>query len=155
MRKINNPYVELEGYQCFGCSPDNRHGLRMEFFEEGDQMVSTWEPREYFQGYFNILHGGIQATLMDEIASWIIQVKLKTGGVTSSMTCRFLRPVRMDRGKITLVARIKGQKEQLVTVHVDLMDSEGEVCADGDVTYFIYPEKIAGRRLSYPGHEKF
>lgn len=155
MRKILNPYRELEGYQCFGCSPDNRMGLRMEFFEEGDQLISIWNPEDHFQGYHNILHGGVQATLMDEIASWIIQVKLRTGGVTSSMSSRFLKPVRTDNGSIRLEAEILRQTKRLVTVKVVLKNSQQEICADGDVTYFVYPEEIAKRRLSYPGAEKF
>ena len=35
-----------------------------------------------FAGFHDILHGGIQATMMDEIASWVVLVKLDTSGVT-------------------------------------------------------------------------
>ena len=33
----------MEGYNCFGCSPDNEAGVRMEFYEDGDEVVSIWE----------------------------------------------------------------------------------------------------------------
>jgi len=55
----------------------------MQFFDEGDSVISTWEPTGNFQGWHNVLHGGIQATLMDEIASWVVFTKLGTTGVTS------------------------------------------------------------------------
>ena len=29
----------MEGYNCFGCSPDNEAGVRMEFYEDGDEVV--------------------------------------------------------------------------------------------------------------------
>ena len=32
MKKIINPWKDMEGYNCFGCSPDNEAGVRMEFF---------------------------------------------------------------------------------------------------------------------------
>ena len=28
----------MEGYNCFGCSPDNEAGVRMEFYEDGDEI---------------------------------------------------------------------------------------------------------------------
>lgn len=48
MRKLYNPFSSLPGFYCFGCSPDNHHGLKMDFFEDGDAIVSTWEPSDYF-----------------------------------------------------------------------------------------------------------
>ena len=40
MKKIINPWKDMEGYNCFGCSPDNEAGVRMEFYEDGDEVVS-------------------------------------------------------------------------------------------------------------------
>lgn len=42
MRKIINPWKDMEGYNCFGCSPDNEAGVRMVFYEDGDEIVSVW-----------------------------------------------------------------------------------------------------------------
>ena len=39
MKKIINPWRNHEGYNCFGCSPDNPIGLHMEFYEDGDYIV--------------------------------------------------------------------------------------------------------------------
>ena len=36
MKRIVNPWVDVEGYGCFGCAPHNESGLRLEFFEDGD-----------------------------------------------------------------------------------------------------------------------
>ena len=65
MKKIVNPWRGMEGYRCFGCDPHSERGLRMEFYEEGEQIVCRWHPRPEFQGWVNTLHGGIQATLAD------------------------------------------------------------------------------------------
>lgn len=45
MKKIINPWCGMEGYNCYGCNPDNKSGLRMEFYEDGDEIVSVWNPR--------------------------------------------------------------------------------------------------------------
>ena len=34
MKKLINPYLEKQGYNCFGCSPKNPIGLHLEFWED-------------------------------------------------------------------------------------------------------------------------
>jgi len=77
MIKLKNPYAEFKEYNCFGCSPTNPSGLRMEFHEEGENIVSRWSPGHDHQGFHDLLHGGIQATMMDEIAT--VEVTLTDG----------------------------------------------------------------------------
>jgi hypothetical protein len=48
MIKLKNPYAEYPGYNCFGCSPSNHHGLRMEFFEDGEGNKCSEGKVEYF-----------------------------------------------------------------------------------------------------------
>lgn len=79
----------MEGYHCFGCLPDNHQGLKMEFYEEGEMVICNWSPVHHFGGYKNVLQGGIQATLLDEIAAWTVHVKLRTAGVTASIDLKF------------------------------------------------------------------
>lgn len=82
MRKIRNPFIGKEGYNCFGCSPDNPFGLHMEFYEDGDDVVSYWHPHDHFQGWTGVMHGGILATMIDETAGWVVMRKLQTSGMT-------------------------------------------------------------------------
>ena len=42
MKKIINPWRDHPEYNCFGCCPDNPIGLHMEFYEDGDYIVSKW-----------------------------------------------------------------------------------------------------------------
>ena len=112
MKKIINPWENVEGYNCFGCAPQNPSGLKMEFYEDGKDIVSYWKPDERFQGWLNTLHGGIQATLLDEICGWVIMRKLQTAGVTTKMEIRYLKPVHTDDKKLTLRASIREQKKK-------------------------------------------
>ncbi len=155
MKKINNPFVDIKGYNCFGCSPSNPSGLRMEFMEDGDEVVSIWDPRDCFQGYGCYLHGGIQATLMDEIASWLVFVKCKTAGVTSGLQVRYKHPVRTDQGSIIVKASLKEMRKNIAVVECRIFDADGKICSESEVQYFTYPEEMARDRLRYPGHESF
>ena len=43
----------MDGYHCYGCDPNSPQGLRMEFYENGDEIVSVWHPRPEYQGWVN------------------------------------------------------------------------------------------------------
>lgn len=155
MRKLRNPFEALPGYFCFGCSSENHHGLRMTFFEDGDEIVSTWDPDPHFQGYINIVHGGVQATLMDEIASWVVFIKLKTGGVTSRLSSKFRRPVLVDEGPLTIRARLIRQSGRLAEIEVKLYNGKEVLCSESTVEYFILPEEKAVSTMNFPGVDAF
>ena len=155
MRKVLNPYVHVEGYNCFACSPNNENGLQMQFYEDGDYVYCDWEPRGFLQGYHDILHGGIQATLMDEIASWFVQVKLQTAGVTSNMNIRLRKTVYINKGRLKLRAWQKEIRRNLVDINVELMNPDGTLAAEGLFTYFTFPREVAREKLNYPEPEDF
>jgi len=155
MRRIKNPFAGTKEYNCFGCDPGNHDGLRMQFFEDGDEVVSFWEPQKQFEGYPNILHGGIQATLMDEVCAWAVYIQGKTAGVTVKMTVDFQKPLRTDKGNIELRAQVQSMSERICTVAVKLFDGEGQVCSTGELEYFIYPPEVAAKKLHFPGVEAF
>lgn len=48
MKKIINPWLNHAEYNCFGCCPKNPIGLHMEFYEDGENIVSTWHPEKNF-----------------------------------------------------------------------------------------------------------
>jgi uncharacterized protein (TIGR00369 family) len=155
MRKIRNPFKGIEGYNCFGCSPDNSSGLQLSFVEEGEELVSVWTPKSFFQGYHDVLHGGIQATLMDEIASWVVYVKLDASGVTSSMNVRYLKPVYVTDTRLTLRARVKELRRNLADIEVRLFDQNQNLCALAQITYFTFSKNNAKDRLYAPDHQEF
>lgn len=155
LRKVKNPFVGLPGYNCFGCSPDNPQGLHLNFVDEGEFLTAKWSPDQHFQGYMNVLHGGIQATLMDEIGSWFVYAKMKTAGVTSKLEVSYKKPVYTDKGTIRLKARLHEQRRNLANIEVQLLDHEDKLCAVGIVQYFTFPEKTAREKIYYPGPEAF
>jgi len=155
MRKIRNPFVGLDGYNCFGCSPNNAFGLQLSFVEEGDELVSLWKPKSFLQGYSDLLHGGIQATLMDEIASWAVYVLIKTAGFTSSMNVRYLKPVLVTDSHITLRAKVKQMRRNLADIEVKLLNSKDVICAEALITYFTFSQERSTKHLYYPDHKEF
>ena len=149
MKRINNPLLGQPDYQCFGCSPQNEFGLHMEFYEDGDEVVSQWTPRPEFQGWRDTLHGGIQATLIDEISSWVVFTKFLTSGVTTNIEVRYHKPVRTTDSHITLRAKALEQRRNLVRIGVELFNSAGDRCTEATCTYFLFPKEKAARDLDF------
>ena len=154
-RIISNPFLELVGYNCFGCAPHNRHGLGMVFFEDGDLVGAEWDPEGHFQGYGDVLHGGIAATLMDEVAGWAVFVKLATAGLTMEMLVKYLQPAYVNRGILTITARVEERSAKAARIETRLCDNDGQVCSEGSFLYRIYPESVARKKLNYPGIDAF
>ena len=155
MKKLRNPFRQFDDYQCFGCDPQNHQGLQMEFYEDGEDLVSEWQPRPFLQGYGNVLHGGIQTTLLDELASWIVYVKARTGGVTANIEVKFRKAVYVNQGKLTVRGRLKEISKRFAVIEAELYDSQGRMTTSANIRYFIYPEDVAREKLFYPGHEAF
>ncbi|NTW34225.1 MAG: PaaI family thioesterase [Bacteroidetes bacterium] len=152
MKKIKNPFNKIPDYNCFGCSPNNQLGLKMEFFEDGEEIVSFWEPVKHFNGYVNVLHGGIQSSLIDEIAYWTVLIKLKTSGVTARLDVRLKKPLYMDKGKIMLRSKLVEVKGRIAMIAVKIFNFEKELCAIANVYYYTYPLDESINNLCYPAN---
>jgi uncharacterized protein (TIGR00369 family) len=158
MRKIKNPFIEAYGdnYHCFGCSPSNKIGLNLNFFEKDGVMMAEWEPSRNFEGYHNVLHGGIQATMHDEIASWAVYTQCETAGVTSNLNVSYHHPLYLSSNKkITLKAVLKKQEERKAVFETEIINEKGQVCSSAVVEYFLFPKPIAERKYFYPGKDAF
>ena len=147
MKRIINPWRGMDGYRCFGCDPRSEQGLRMEFYEDGDRIVSRWKPRPEFQGWVDTLHGGIQATLADEISSWVVFREFQTSGVTSRMEVRYLKPIHTSEDHITLQATVVRQRRNIVDIEVKILNSQDQLCTEALCIYFLFPKEKA--------HEEF
>jgi uncharacterized protein (TIGR00369 family) len=127
----------------------------MEFYEDGEEIICTWVPGTHYQGFHDVLHGGIQATLMDEIASWVVFMKLDTGGVTYRMNTVYRKPVSISKGGITLRAELLNHERRVAVIEVKLMDGEGKLCSESTVEYFVFSREKAVSELHFPGKEAF
>lgn len=155
MKKIKNPWIPLtnKGYNCFACSPTNPCGLKMEFYEDGDDIVSFWTPDDNFQGWMNTLHGGIQATIMDESAGWLISRKFQTSGMTTNLNVKYKKPVPTGKEiKIEVRARVKEVKRNFVFIEATI-SHEGTICSTGELTFYCFSKEVAEKDFYFTGCE--
>lgn len=153
MKKIINPWLDLfdEGYHCFGCSPRNPRGLKMEFYEDGEDIVSFWTPDDDYQGWLKTLHGGIHATLLDEVAGWVISRKIQAAGMTTQLNVKYRHPIPTgDDVKLEIRAHIKEQKRNFVIIYASIQ-CDGKVCSDAEITYYCFPKDRSAEEFYFKG----
>lgn len=155
MKKIVNPWQDTDIFNCIGCSHSNAIGLKLEFFDTGDEIISFWNPDKNYEGYLNVVHGGIQSTLHDEIASWVIYTKGETAGVTTELNVRFLKTVYADGGELKISGKLIKQDRKTMTLETKLFNKEGDLCSEAVVVYRVFPPKVAMAKMHYPGVSAF
>ena len=124
---------------CFGCSPDNPHGLRMTFYTNDEALYSWVSPPDYLCGWKNIIHGGIQATLLDEVMGWAAICLTRRIPLTKETTLKFRKPVLLDKGELLVESRVfqyPGEREVIMQGAIYQGDSEPCVTAQGTFGLF-------------------
>jgi acyl-coenzyme A thioesterase PaaI-like protein len=82
---------------CFVCGKDNPKGFKIQVRYLEAEMTAETElalPRE-FQGWADVIHGGILATMLDELMAHAVW-HFAGPGVTLSMEVRFHQPLKPD-----------------------------------------------------------
>jgi hypothetical protein len=88
---------------------------------------------------------------MDEIAYWVVLVKLKTGAVTSRMEVKLKKTVYMDKGNIFLRAKlVEVLKGKIANIQVTLTDSEKMICATGNIFYYLFSLEESIKNYNFP-----
>lgn len=60
---------------CFVCGRKNSTGLQMTFFDNGsDEVTSEYRVPERFQSYPGIVHGGVLASILDEVVARVSMI---------------------------------------------------------------------------------
>ncbi|MBT3220338.1 MAG: PaaI family thioesterase, partial [Proteobacteria bacterium] len=95
--ELIDPHVFGGEQRCFGCGPGNHLGMHLRFYRDGDEVFTRFVPQDHWEGPPGILHGGLQATVADEVAAWTLVGLLGRFGLTTSMKLHYLRPARMNR----------------------------------------------------------
>ncbi len=127
---------------CFGCGPDNKHGLRIKSYWSAEQpgvAVCEFHGAPFHNaGSAKILNGGIIATIMDchSVITAVAQAYRDAGRpigseprlwyVTGSFDLHYRAPALLEQ-PVQLFARVVEATERKSMVECDLI-SDGKIC---------------------------
>ncbi len=142
-------------HMCLICGLDNTAGVRASFYNMEDGSVGglfTFRPEH--QSYPGRVHGGMLATMIDELAGRVLWVDEPDKiGVTMDIEVKYRKPVPYDtplKGRGQYVQKLS----RAYSAKCEIMDMDGNVLAEGIAKYLIMPaEKITdaslGEELDY------
>lgn len=132
-------------HNCFGCSPVNSSGLQMRFLTDGAAVYSQLTVPQHLCGWSNIVHGGVLATVLDEIMSWSAIHLLKRIALTRTMTVEFVKPVQVGSA-LRAEGRVRETdgKNDAITEGV-IYDPRGDACARATANFKVFSPAVARR----------
>jgi uncharacterized protein (TIGR00369 family) len=105
---------------CFVCGKANEHGLKLTFHSSKGTTLSEFVLPKNFQGYKNIIHGGIVSAILDEA---MIHAAMAGGHspVSAEITVRFKQP--LSAGQPAIVEAVLTQSgPRIVKAHARISD---------------------------------
>jgi uncharacterized protein (TIGR00369 family) len=121
---------ETDG-NCFVCGPKNPAGLRLHFEinKETRTLRTTFIPGPQYQGYDNIVHGGIISTLLDE-AMAKLAYELGHNAVTGTLDVRFKNPALVGE-RLRVYGEITEAGKRIIKARARVEKEDGTLLATG------------------------
>lgn len=118
---------------CFVCGRENPVGLHLQFYEdhEAGQVIAQLTIPEAYQGYPGIAHGGILATILDEIAGRAIMMGAEDAPfwVTAKLELRYRAPTPTET-PLTAVGWVVEERRRSAKVAGEIRLPDGAVTAE-------------------------
>ena len=119
---------------CFVCGDKNDIGLKLDFYEKDGKARAEFTPTKNFEGYKDILHGGILSTLLDEVMIKSILAK-EILTVTSQIEVKFKKPAVIGE-KLIIEGEITGERSRLILTEGKVFREDGTVVAEAKGKFF-------------------
>ena len=122
-------------HSCFVCGESNPIGLKLRFETDGHVVQTRFVPRPEHIGFKQTVHGGLLATLLDEIMVWACAVQTRRFAFCAELNVRFLKPI-MPGTQLTGTAELTAnRKNRVFEAKANLSDKTGLVFATATGKY--------------------
>jgi uncharacterized protein (TIGR00369 family) len=120
-------------HHCFACGRDNPIGMRLRI-ELGDGTARTeWHAGEDYVGWSDKLHGGIIATLLDEVMAWAPS-SYDSWAVTAEMRVRYRSPAAPGE-RLEAEGHVVERRRRIYDVRGEVRGADGRLVAEGAGRY--------------------
>ncbi len=130
---------------CFVCGVENPVGLHLAFYDvgEGEVICDVTLPDRY-QGYPGVVHGGIVASMLDEVAGRAaMQGDTTRFMMTAKLNVRYRKPIPIGE-RLRLVGRQESRRGRLTSVRGEIWLPDGSLGAEADALLSDIPDIFEG-----------
>jgi uncharacterized protein (TIGR00369 family) len=140
------PWDRIPGYQCFGCSPNNEHGLALKMNDMEDGLATSFTFARRHESYPTIAHGGLVGTVLDELMGNLLALRLRRLALTTNIRTKFVAPIRIGR-PYRAVARVVRNSGELWQLESEITDEAGNIVAMSTGSYSVMTSEQAAREM--------
>ncbi len=125
---------------CFVCGPQNANGLQLTFQLDADTGITRSEfvPDLTYQGYKGVVHGGILASLMDEVMAHSLWQR-DIPAVTAKLSLRYRNPVPVGE-QLLIYGRLLQERNKTAQTEGWLTLADGTRLVEATGTFFKLPQ---------------
>ncbi len=136
---------------CFVCGVKNPYGLHMTFYELGPgEVTAEYTVPEHFQGYPGVVHGGIIASMMDEVTGRVfMHGDPPRFMVTARLSLRYRKPVPIGK-RLIMTGRVKEDKDRICTSTGELRDEDGRLLVEAEAVLAELPPEMGANTSMEP-----
>jgi len=106
-----------DDHYCFVCGEENPSGLHLKFTLHDDKVVSEFVLQKIFQGYKDIVHGGIISAILDEAMVKAARMQGKHA-ITAEITIRFKNPLMAGEKAVVEAYILRTNKKIIETAAI-------------------------------------
>ncbi len=117
-------------HNCFACGGQNPIGMHLEI-ELGEGTARTeWVPGKDYVGWEEKVHGGIIATLLDEVMAWAPSSH-DSWAVTAEMQIRYRAPANPGE-RLVATGRVTERRRRIYHVAGEVRGEDGRLVAEAE-----------------------
>lgn len=120
---------------CFACGARNPIGLNLRFQTDGKVAETLFTAGPEHAGFVNVVHGGLVATLLDEVMVWGCGVQTKVFCYCAEMSVRYVAPVRPLEPLRAVGELVENKRGRLFLAEGRLYDQTGRLLASSTGKY--------------------
>jgi len=120
-------------HHCFACGGSNPIGMRLRI-EIGEGVARTsWVAGDDYVGWSDKIHGGIIATMLDEVMAWAPS-SFDSWAVTAVMSIRYRAPASPGE-ELLATGRVVARRRRIYEVRGEVVTADGRLIAEGTGRY--------------------
>ncbi len=120
-------------HNCFACGGENPIGMRLHIVLGDGTATTTWTVGHDYVGWSDKAHGGIIATLLDEVMAWAPS-SFDSWAVTAEMSVRYRSPASPGE-ELTASAQVVQRRRRIYEVAGEVRGGDGRLVAEGSGRY--------------------
>ncbi len=147
------PKILHRSRACFVCGTDNPDGLGLQPLGEGDKVYVEYTPEAAYVGMSSTIHGGMVATLLDEVLGNVAGLAVDGKAATAELNVTYRGPLRVGE-RVRAEAWVTRKAGRYVFSRGRILalvgERAGKVLAEGRGRFVVVDERLRQRFIDRP-----